>query len=444
MAPAPKNTIDVRGTLERVNARDPKARGISNMARELVGSEILKIAAEIRAMLAQGAKILNLTVGDFSPKEFPIPGALADGVMQALKEGHTNYPPADGVLECREAVQELFKERLGLDYPIESVLIAGGSRPMIAGTYYALINPGDPVIYGLPSWNNNHYCVLSGAEGIEIPTRAEHGFFPDVESLAPHLSKARILCLNTPANPTGTVMDADTMRRISLLVVEENRRREAAGKAPIYLMFDQVYWMLTFHGHVHSTPVALVPEIAAYTIFIGGISKALAATGLRVGWAVGPSDVVRRMSAILTHIGAWAPRAEQIATARILRATGVMDQHLSTMTGELTARLDLLSNGIRALKQEGYEVDAIDPQGAIYLSMRIHALGKKTADGKRLATDEDVRKYLLNEAGIAVVPFQAFGLREDTGWFRASVGAVSKEDCASIGERLKRALSKLS
>jgi aspartate aminotransferase len=436
--------IDVRASLERATHRTAEARGISNMARELIGSEILKIAAEIRAMLAQGAKILNLTVGDFSPKEFPIPEVLASSVIQALKERQTNYPPADGMLECREAVQQLFKERLGLDYPIESVLIAGGSRPMIASTYYALINPGDGVVYGIPSWNNNHYCVLSGAKGLEVSTKAEHGFFPKAKDIAPHLAKARILCINTPANPTGTVMDEKTMREICELIVEENRRRESAGRPALYVMFDQVYWMLTFHGTVHRNPVSLMPEMAPYTLFVDGISKALAATGLRVGWAVGPTDVIMRMSAILTHIGAWAPRPEQIATARVLGNPSAVDDHLRRMNGELMARLDLLSNGIRALKKEGYDVDAIDPQGAIYLSMRIHALGKKTEDGRRLASDEEVRTYLLKEAGIAIVPFQAFGLREDTGWFRASVGAVSKEDCASIGDRLRKALSKLS
>lgn len=413
------------------------------MATDLVGSEILKIAAQIRAMVAAGARILNLTVGDFNSKEFPIPTELAEGVTRALSEGHTNYPPSDGVLECREAVQELFRDRLGLDYPVQSVLIAGGSRPMIAGVYLALINPGDPVLYGLPSWNNNHYCTLTGAERIEIPTAAVSGFFFRKNDIESQISRARMICINTPQNPTGTVMDASIMREVSELVVEENRRRESAGRPSLYVMFDQVYWMLTFHGAVHANPVSLVPEMAPYTIFIDGISKALSATGLRVGWAVGPSDVIGRMSAILTHVGAWAPRAEQVATARILRDHDAVDRHLAKMNRELFARLDLLASGITALKAGGHDVDAIAPQGAIYLSLRINARGKRTADGRRLDTDEDVRTYLLSEAGIAVVGFQAFGLREDSGWFRASVGAVSKADCESIGQRLRGALERL-
>lgn len=435
--------IDTRASLKQAAARSPASRGISTMARNLIGSEILKIAGEIRAMVAQGARILNLTVGDFSPKEFPTPPLLADGIAQALREGHTNYPPSDGMLECREAVQALFKRRLGLDYPIESVLIAGGSRPMIAGTYLALVNPGDGVIYGLPSWNNNHYCVLSGATPIEVPTTAATNFFPRAADLAPLLGRARIVCLNTPANPTGTVMGASDLGEVSRLILDENRRRQALNQPALYLMFDQVYWMLTFHGTAHANPVSLLPEMAPYTIFVDGISKSLAATGVRVGWAVGPSDVIQRMSAILTHIGAWAPRAEQVAAARMLRDDKALDEHLERMNGELIARLDILSGAIRALKAQGLPVDAVEPQGAIYLSLRIDVLGRKTEDGRTLSSDEDIRTYLLKEAGIAVVPFQAFGLREDTGWFRASVGAVSKDDCESIGARLRSALAKL-
>ncbi len=113
------------------------------------------------------------------------------------------------------------------------------------------------------------------------------------------------------------------------------------------------------------------------------------------------------------------------------------------MHREVSARLDLLAEGIRALKADGHEVDAIDPQGAIYLSLKLQISGKKTPEGKTLSGDEDIRSYLLNSAGVAVVPFQAFGLRDDSGWFRASVGAVSKEDIERGIARMRTALSKL-
>src|SRR5688500_5991091 len=141
---------------------DPSApvqqQRIATMASGLVGSEILKIAAEIRTRMRDGKRICNLTVGDFSPSEFPIPDALRDGVLAALVAGETNYPPATGVQELREAVSRFYARELGLDYPASSILIAGGARPLIYGTYRAVVDPGDKVVYPVPSWNNNHYC----------------------------------------------------------------------------------------------------------------------------------------------------------------------------------------------------------------------------------------------------------------------------------------------
>ncbi|MFN2549836.1 MAG: aminotransferase class I/II-fold pyridoxal phosphate-dependent enzyme, partial [Myxococcales bacterium] len=165
---------------------DPR-RGLGSMARGLIGSEILKIAGEIRAAQMAGRKIANFTVGDFSSKEFPIPDRLREGILKALAAGETNYPPSDGVLRLREAVREFWRDRMQLEVPLESIVVAGGSRPVIYAAYRAVIEPGDVVIYPVPSWNNNHYCHLVGARGIAIETRPEDGFLPTAASLQPHL-----------------------------------------------------------------------------------------------------------------------------------------------------------------------------------------------------------------------------------------------------------------
>lgn len=433
--------LDVKQHLAPVAKQSLSERGIAKMAEQLIASEILKIAGEIRAMVSEGAEVLNLTVGDFSSKEFPIPDVYKQAIKDALDGGHTNYPPSSGVQECREAVREMFHDRLGLDYPVNSVLIAGGARPMIAGTFMALVNPGDAVVYSVPSWNNNHYCTLTQAEKIEVTADRDTDFFPKISALAEHLHRARLLCVNTPLNPTGTVMSREELVDLSKAVVGENELRKKNGKKPLYMMFDQVYWMLTAEGTEHFNPVSLVPEIAPYTVFVDGVSKAFAATGVRVGWAVGPTDVIERMGAILTHIGAWAPRAEQVATAQLLRDPNAVDGFLTVMRREVFARLDLLASTVAALKKDGFPVDAVAPAGAIYLSLRLDLRGKTGPDGKKIITDEDIRTFLLKHAGWALVPFQAFGVREDSGWFRASVGAVSKADLQRGAERLRAALS---
>src|ERR1700693_133323 len=326
------------GSMEKLqldlDGPDPR-RGLCGMARGLVGSEILRIASEIRVAVTAGQKIANFTVGDFSSREFPIPDRLREGTARALAAGETTYPPSDGVLRLREAVREFWGDRFGLDLPLESVVISGGSRPVIYAAYRAVIEPGDTVVYPVPSWNNNHYCHLVGGHDVAVETDPEHGVLPTAATLQPHLRAARLIALNTPLNPAGTVLSPDEVRRISEVIVAENRRRDRAGEKPLYLLYDQVYWMLTFGSARHEIPVRAVPEMARYTLFVDGISKAFAATGLRVGWCIGPRAVIAAVRDILGHAGAWAPRAEQVATAELLRDPPAVDAYIAAHKGRL-------------------------------------------------------------------------------------------------------------
>ena len=257
---------------------------LGDLARGVIGSEILRIAAEIRAMKSQakGIEICNLTVGDFDPAQFPAPPALLDGMRAALAAGQTNYPPSDGVIGLREAVARFYGKHLGLSYPVESVLITGGARPLLYGSYRTVLDPGDAAVYPVPSWNNNHYAYLCGARAVEIPVRAEHNFFPTPDDLRPHIAVARLVLINSPLNPTGTVIDPDVLRKICEMIVEENRRRERAGGKACWLCYDQVYWQLVGPGVRHATPPGVCPDVAPYTIILDAASKSFAATGLRV------------------------------------------------------------------------------------------------------------------------------------------------------------------
>ncbi|HEY3287052.1 MAG TPA: aminotransferase class I/II-fold pyridoxal phosphate-dependent enzyme [Gemmatimonadaceae bacterium] len=416
---------------------------VSAMAAGLVGSEILKIAAEIRAMVRKGAPICNLTVGDFDPAQFPIPTALRDAVTAAYARGETNYPPADGVLDLREAVQAYYRRELGLSYPLESILITGGARPVLYSIYRALVDPGDRVVYPLPSWNNNHYVHLMGAQGVPVPCTSANRFLPSAEELAPALPGARLLCLNSPLNPTGTAITADALSQICRAVLAENRRREGTGERPLFLMYDHIYWPLCVGETRHVTPPELEPAMAQYTVFVDGISKAFAATGLRVGWAVGPTDIIARMAAIVGHIGAWAPRPEQLASAAFLNDLAAQEEFRAVFIPGIQRRLDALYRSLEQMRARGLPVEALPPQGAIYLTARIAPFGKRTAEGKRLATNEDIRQWMLAEAQVGVVPFQAFGVPEESGWFRLSVGAASEAAIADAMPRLERALAGL-
>ncbi|MEA2603164.1 MAG: aspartate aminotransferase [Acidobacteriota bacterium] len=429
--------------LARDAGSDPQRR-VSDMATGLVGSEILRIAAEIRALVVAGRPVCNLTVGDFDPQYFPIPDVLLQGVRNALEEGETNYPPANGMPDLRQAVARFYERDLGLRYPVDSVLIAGGARPIIYCIFRTLVDPGDRVVYTVPSWNNNHYVHLVGALGVPVICRPEHRFLPTREKLVQALPGARLLCLNSPLNPAGTAFERGTLLGLCEAVLEENEARARRGERPLYVMYDQIYWMLCFGDTTHVTPPELLPEMARYTLFVDGISKAFAATGLRVGWGVGPVDVISRMSAVLGHVGAWAPRAEQRATADLLDDEEGIRRYQTRFKRQLEVRLDLLHQGFQALKARGLPVESIPPMGAIYLTVRIHPFGSRTPDGTELRTNREVRRYVLEAAGIGIVPFGAFGSTVDEGWFRLSVGAVSEAEIKAALPRLEEALRRLT
>ena len=415
---------------------------VSKMAAGLSGSEIIRIGNQVSEQVRQGANICNLTIGDFDPQIFPIPAGLNTGITQAYQAGQTNYPPAAGVGELREAISDFLKTRQGLTYGPNDILVAGGSRPLIYAAYRALIDPADRVIFPLPSWNNNHYCHLTGATPVAVPTRPENDFMPTAAELAPHVAGATLLALCSPLNPTGTVFTKAGLEEICDLVLAENKRRGPDEK-PLYILYDQIYWLLTFGTAHHYDPVSLRPELRDYVIYIDGTSKCFAATGVRVGYGFGPTAIIEKMKSILGHVGAWAPKAEQVATAHFLPETAAVDAFLGGMKSKLQHSLEALHAGLLALKAEGYPVDAVAPAGAIYLTIQIDVLGRTAPDGTLLATTAELTSYLISEAKLALVPFSAFGSPASEPWFRASVGAETVESIASALPRLKAALDKL-
>ena len=207
-------------------------------------------------------------------------------------------------------------------------------------------------------------------------------------------------------------------------------------------MFDQMYSLLTYGTVKHYNPVALRPEMKEYTIFIDGISKSFAATGVRVGWALGPTHVLAKMRALLSHIGAWAPMAEQKATANFLVQHDAIGQYLATFRSELQERLNSIYQGLMRLKEKGLTIDCIPPQAAMYLTIKLDLTGR-SAEDKLLETQKDVTEYLLAKAKLAVVPFYAFGAGNDSPWYRLSVGTCVKSEIPEILALLESALTQL-
>ncbi|MFI5187042.1 MAG: pyridoxal phosphate-dependent aminotransferase [Chitinophagales bacterium] len=415
---------------------------LSNLSETLIGSEIVKLGGEIREKIRQGERIYNFTVGDFDPSIFPIPKELENEIVEAYRKHFTNYPAAEGNLDLREAIASFIKEMEGLDYGPNEVLVASGGRPLIYSVFRAICDKGDKIIYAVPSWNNNHYTHFVGGQHVVVEAKAENNFMPVAEDIQPYIREATLISLCSPQNPTGTTFRKKELEAICDMVLEENIRRDEAEKK-LYVMYDQMYWHLTYGGIEHFDPVNLRPPMRGYTIYIDAISKVFASTGVRVGWSMGPSTVMSKMKAILTHIGAWAPMAEQKAVAKFLSQGDAIKNYLSHFKKEIEERLRGIYGGFMRLKGQGLAVDAIAPEAAIYLTIKIDLAGKKTADGKLLQNQADVTAYLLNEASLAVVPFYAFGASRSSPWYRLSVGTCKKEEIIEMIDKLGEALKKL-
>lgn len=415
------------------------------MARAMAPSSILTIANEIRELKEAGVAVADMTVGDFSPQQFPIPSRLRELVVEELEAGRTNYPPSQGEKSLREAVRAHLLESQGVDYPLDGVVIVGGGRPALYSVYRVLLDPGELVLFPVPSWNNNNFADVCQVRTRAVLASPADAFQPTAALLAPHVREARLLVLNSPQNPSGGVIRRSELEAFGKLLVQENLRRQQTGQRPLYLLFDQIYQGLVFPGHEHFSPVQLVPECAPWVLHVDGISKNYCATGLRCGWLVGPPAVVRKVAALLTHLGAWAPRPVQTATARFLRERDVLAAWQLDVIARVRERLEVLHHLMRQLRTEGFPVDSVEPQGAIYMSLRFDLLGRRTAQGRTLQNGEAVRSWLLKEAAFALVPFSAFGVApsEENGWFRASVGAVSAQDVRDALPRLRSALASL-
>ena len=406
---------------------------LSEMANGMERSRILSIAASVRAMIAQGKDVAPFTVGDFSPEQFEVPSELMTGIIEAISENETNYPPAAGLPELRESLASWMNHAYGLDVGSEGIIVGSGARPVLYASFRLFLEPGDGLGHGVPAWNNHYYVHLNDSIGIPIPGTQESRFLPTASAIKDRIQEMRVLILNSPLNPTGTCFSRDELKDICDVIVEENQQRKMSGKKPLILVYDQVYSTMTAENIEHVHPVQVCPEIFDYTITLDAISKSLTGTGLRLGWMALPPALAPPVIALIGHMGAWPARPIQKAAAQLYSKPDVLEQYFLQLDEKISNRMTVLQNRLGQLSH--YGVSYVQPEGGIYLTTRFDlfsALGVKT--------NEEIRQWLLESAGVAIVPFQAFGLEEDTGWFRISVGAVSVEDISAAMNRLEAAL----
>ena len=406
---------------------------LSDMANGMERSRILTIAASVRAMIAEGHEVAPFTVGDFSPEQFDVPDELISGIIEAVSERETNYPPAAGLPELRESLAEWMKNKYGVDVGSDGIIVGSGARPVLYSSFRLFLEPGDGLAHGVPAWNNHYYVHLNDAVGIPIQGTPESRFLPTAEAIAERIKDIRVLILNSPLNPTGTCYTKDELADICDVILVENKNREREGNKPVMLVYDQVYSTMTAEGISHVHPVQVCPEIFDYTITLDAISKSLTGTGLRLGWMALPPSLAPPVVALIGHMGAWPARPIQKAAAELYSQPKILEKYFNKLDGQIAERMDVLE--VRLSQLSDYGVSYVKPEGGIYLTTRFNLF-----EPLGVQTNEEIRQWLLESAGVAIVPFQAFGLDDESGWFRISVGAVGVDDISAAMDRLESAL----
>ena len=404
---------------------------LSKVGNNIVGSEIIKISQHIK-QVQKTKQVLNLTMGDFDPKVNPIPVGLRDYITDAYFNDLTNYPLSAGELPLRQSICNYFYHRRGINYDESEILVGCGVRPLIYTLFKAIVDEGDTVVYPVPSWNNNHYSFLHNAYLEPIECTPDNAFFPTVDDIESRIHYTRLVCLCSPQNPTGRIIDKEVLKGICDVIVTENKRRGSYEK-PCYLFFDQIYSDLVGKEFTH--PLDVCPEIREYLICADGVSKSLCATGVRVGWLMGPKDIIGKMTEVFSHIGAWAAKPEQNAVAWYLNDKKAISEFIKEKQQQYAYISSKIIDLFNKMKADGFKVDCQNSDGGIYISVYLDYVNK-------FPTTEDYINFLIEECGLGIVPFEYFGSTKNKGWFRISIGSVDYLYINNVLEVIKNAIIK--
>lgn len=384
-------------------------------------SVTLAIAAKAGKLRAEGIDVVNFSAGE---PDFDTPQRIKDGAIEALRKGMTKYTDVKGIEPLREAIAEKYQREHRLAYRKEDVLVSCGAKHSIYNVLQAVINPGDEVVIPAPYWvSYSDMALLAGGVPKLIPTNESTGFRIEPAQLQAVLTpKTRVFMLNSPCNPTGASYSRDELRAIAGIL----------EKHDCLVIADDIYEKIVYDGFQIDNIVALCPALRDRTIIINGVSKTYAMTGWRIGYALGPSDVIAAAAKIQSQS---TSNATSIAQAAALEAIRGPQEEIAPMVREFHKRRNAIVDKLNAV--DG--IHCLRPQGAFYVFPNIAALLGKTANGKKLGSPCDVADYLLEEAKVAAVPGEDFGSYEH---IRFSY-ATSLEDIEKGCARIRQAVAKL-
>ncbi len=363
---------------------------LTKRVREVGDSATLVMSARAKAMRAEGIDVVNLSAGE---PDFPTPPHVVEAAQAFLATGQIKYTATPGIPELRQAAADHIAERSGIEADPEAVLIGNGGKHLLYTAMQALAEEGDEVLFASPYWvSYPEMARLACARPVPIPVSAESGFQLTAEDLDRHLTdRSRILVLNSPSNPTGA--------RLTLTNLEAVVAR--ALEAGLWILSDEIYDQLCYEGQFRS-PIALGDAARSRTLAINSLSKTYSMTGWRVGYALGPKELIRAMTRIQAHETSNVNSLAQVAAVAALTGDQSCVAEQRTVFAQ---RRDLICQGLAEMP--GIQADR--PTGAFYVFPRVSDhYGKRIGD-RRIEGSTDFCLALLEEAHVATVPGVAFG-----------------------------------
>ncbi|HEV7345861.1 MAG TPA: pyridoxal phosphate-dependent aminotransferase [Devosia sp.] len=388
---------------------------LSEALERVAPSATVGITQKAREMARDGRDIIALSAGE---PDFDTPLNVQEAAIRAMGEGKTRYTNVDGVPELKEAVAAKFRRDNGLDVTAADCFVASGGKQIIFNALMATLNPGDEVVVPVPYWVSYPEIVrLCGAEPVFAVADDSTGFKLSAEALEAAISpRTKWLILNTPSNPTGAAYSAAELKTLAEVLLRHPH---------VHILTDDIYEVLVYDGGTFATIAQVEPALQPRTLTMNGVSKSHAMTGWRIGYCTGPRHILGAMLKLQSQSTTNPSSISQWAAVEALNGP---QGFLAEWRDVFQARRDLVVAGLNA----NTGLDCLVPAGAFYVFPSCkRLLGKASAGGTRLVTDEDFVMALLEETGVALVHGAAFGL---PGHFRLSYAASNAE----LEEAVKR------
>jgi aspartate/methionine/tyrosine aminotransferase len=394
---------------------------VSERVAAIAPSATLAVDAKAKALKAAGEPVIGFGAGE---PDFPTPDHIVAAAVAAAQDPKNHrYTPAAGLPELREAIATKTRRDSAYEVGADQVLVTNGGKQAIFNAFAALIDPGDEVLLPAPYWTTYPEPIrFCGGKVVELPTTDEAGFKVTVEQLeAARTDRTKALVFVSPSNPTGVVYRPEEVEAIGRWAVEHD----------VWVLTDEIYEHLTYDDHTFTSMPVLVPELADRCIVVNGVAKTYAMTGWRVGWIVGPADIVKAAANLQSHSTSNVANVSQ--RAALAAVTGPLDD-VARMRAAFHRRGRTMHEMLNAI--DG--VTALEPQGAFYGFPNFSRyLGGELA-GRKIETTLDLAAVILEEAKVAIVPGEAFSA---PGYARMSF-ALGDDDLVEGIQRIADLLAK--